>query len=288
MNGVNSRCKFFFLPLSPALPRPQDQRIHHGMNHFLLADPGKGLAVGNQERRDPVDPRPKGLAGQFDVDVAEFSGSYAVGNVTAQEIERLEARCVGLGALSRDKLFRHRHHERRSVMMRVFEAKTNVCHQAVFKAFHRITRLFLNTRQHFRQPSKRFLANLLEKIGLVPEMQVDRGRRVFDLFGDAPHGNVFVPFADEEFAGRVQDLLAEKFLLPGSTLLDPHESTSKYLTMLSYCRCIVNSYWIKSGRAYFTRCTRAEWFTAMACISKCPPRSSAATPTNSRVGRSLE
>lgn len=69
---------------------------------------------------------------------------------------------------------------------------------------------------------KSFVANLLEQFGLVFEIKVDRGGRILDLVRDAAHGDVFVAFLDEEFAGRVEDFLAEKFFLAKFAFFDAH------------------------------------------------------------------
>src|SRR3989442_13949295 len=70
----------------------------------------------------------------------------------------------------------------------------------------------------------------VQNLRLVAEVQVDRPRRVFDLFGDLAYGNVFIPFPDKQGPSRIQNLFADAFLLPSSPFLNAHSLNSVQYT----------------------------------------------------------
>src|SRR5215469_17292793 len=184
------------------------------MNKLLRTHPGESFAMNDQEGSNPVDPRPKRLANQFRIEFAETTDRHAVIDTAPQKIERLHAWGVRICVLLLVESFGNRHHERRPVMMGIFKAELDVGNQAPLEALDRIAGQLLNAHQHLPEAGKSLLANLFEQFRFILEIQVDGRRGIFDFVGDAAHGDVFIALFDEEFAGRVEDLLAQELFLP--------------------------------------------------------------------------
>ena len=62
----------------------------------------------------------------------------------------------------------------------------------------------------------------MEELILVGEVNVDRGGRVLDLLRYAAHGDALVALGDEEFPGRVENLVPRFRLLAFASFLDSH------------------------------------------------------------------
>src|SRR5215469_7455589 len=106
--------------------------------------------------------------------------------------------------------------------MGILQAKLNVGQKAALEVLYGVPWLLHNALQAGRKQGKGFVTHILEKLSLIFEIEIDGGWRIFDLFGDAPHGDVFVSFLDEELAGRVEDLLAEEFFLAEFAFFNAH------------------------------------------------------------------
>src|ERR1700674_1002903 len=126
--------------------------------------------------------------------------------------------------------FRNEHHECGSVMMRIGEAKFDISDQPPFELFYWVSRLIYDLAQPLHQPSKGFLAYLLQQLGFILEVDVNRRRRILDLVRNPPHGHIFISIAHEQFAGGIQDLLPEKLLLPRSAFFYAHAASEASLT----------------------------------------------------------
>src|SRR5262249_36378691 len=174
-------------------------------------------------------PRPQGLAGELSILNAQLSGRGGVVHRAAQEVESLHAGSVRFYVLFSFETLRELHHEGGAVVVGIFESEFDIGHQAATQTLQGLTRLLQDLCEALLQPHECFRADLFEEFGFVPEVEVDGGRRVFNLVGDAPHGNVLEALADKEFAGGIEDLLAEIALLPSSTFPHAHSRDSPKL-----------------------------------------------------------
>ena len=73
-----------------------------------------------------------------------------------------------------------------------------------------------------RQPRIVFVAQLVEQVFLVLEVNVDGGGRVFDFLRHLPHGDPFVALGYEELAGCIQDDFPGFGLFSLSALFNSH------------------------------------------------------------------
>src|SRR5689334_3943251 len=140
------------------------------------------------------------------------------------------------------------------VVIRVLQPKIDVSSATASQDFDRVVALPGDCLHPLCKLCKSFLTNRVQKRGLVFEVEIDRCRRVFDLFGDSTHRDVFVTFIHEQLTRGVQNILTQLFLLSLSSLLRSHLSadltTYSHLTPLSIR-------WIRGMSSGFYDCDRS-------------------------------
>src|SRR5208283_2597158 len=189
--------------------------------------------MGDQKRSDAVNTAPQGLASEFGILRAQVPSGDAIKNTAAQEFKGLDARRIRPKILGLVEALGRRHHENDAIMLRILKAKVDVGHKAALQAFQRIAGLFVNLGQVMDQAGKSFVAKLLEQFGFILEIEVDGGGGVFNLVGNAAHGDTLETFLDEELAGGIEDFLAQEAFLAGLAFFNAHGITPhSNLTML--------------------------------------------------------
>jgi hypothetical protein len=74
-----------------------------------------------------------------------------------------------------------------------------------------------------RHPAEILVAQLAHELGLVLEVDVDRGGGVLDRVGDLPHGDGLVALAGEQLPRGIKDPLPRLLPLPLSSLPAAHD-----------------------------------------------------------------
>src|SRR6516162_4110074 len=156
---------------------------------------------------------PERLTDDFWIGGWEFAGSNAVIDRTAKEIKSLHAWGIRPRILLFINAFGDGHHKRGAIVMGIFQAEFDVRQQATLQVLERVSGLLENPRQMAREPGKGFRANLFKKFGFVPEIEINRCGGIFDLAGDATHGDMLEALFDKQLAGSVENLLAKKLFL---------------------------------------------------------------------------
>lgn len=93
-------------------------------------------------------------------------------------------------------------------MIGVVNAEGDVGATAVLKTFDGVVTIAPDLFEGAGKRRKRLLGNAMEQFGLVLEVEIDGGRGVLDLLGDAAHRDVVVPFAHKKLASRINYLLS--------------------------------------------------------------------------------
>lgn len=159
-----------------------------------------------------VDPRPKHLGYGIHVGklLAEQSGPDAVPHDVLQErvgiFLRIPCRGFDLG-----RMRWMRSHELEAIVIGTAQTELNLAERGFSQTLQGIMNLgdfeeFPGQRTEIRTE------HFIHEFVLIFAVEVDRGGRVFDGSGDPSHGHSLVAFRCEQFARRVQNLLAQLLL----------------------------------------------------------------------------
>ena len=83
--------KKIFHFLSSYLRNPTEHGVDYRMGQLVVVDPGKSLAMGDEQGGDAVDASPESLADHFGIVAAEFPRCYTIEDTTAKKIEGLHS-----------------------------------------------------------------------------------------------------------------------------------------------------------------------------------------------------
>src|SRR5579872_4753118 len=126
-------------------------------------------------------------------------------------------------------MWRHKHEH---VVIGVVDSEVDVDGANLLEPFDRIGRDY-GTLKDLCETGIVLMTEFAEEFFFVGEVDVDGGRRVLDLVGDATHRDAFVTFRDKQLASGVEDLVPRLRLLAFAPFLHAHITTTSNLTMLT-------------------------------------------------------
>src|SRR5271155_5385065 len=133
-----------------------------------------------------------------------------------------------------DLVGRAGHHERDFVMVGILESELDIRTEAAFQTLERIANSLIQNGLIANQAAEGFLADAVEQVGFVLEIEIDGSGRVFDFLRDFAHGDVLKAFPHKQIAGGVENLLAWFLFLAGSTFLAPNVTSVKFRKTYHY------------------------------------------------------
>lgn len=193
---------------------------------------------------------PDGLAHDIDIGDCELAGIHSFPDGAAKRVEATETgrhravvvrspvEFLGIGSIEDDQ-----------IVLWVVQAETDVAEQAAPETGEGVGFGLVDHFELSGEFAERLFANGGQDADLVPEVEIDRRRGVFDAVGNLADGEVGVALVDDQVGGSVENSLAEGQFFAGAAFSDAHKT---YTVNLPYGVQRRNPNHFGSGCVYYT------------------------------------